>query len=1182
MLTCSACGTENEAGRKFCKECAARLAVTCPSCGSANSPDAKFCGECATPLAAGASAATPTARREPSALREAGSPPAGAAGSERRLVSVLFADLVGFTPFAEARDAEDVRETLSRYFELASGVVTRYGGVVEKFIGDAVMAVWGAPVAREDDAERAVRAGLDLVEAVRSLGTGIAARAAVLTGEAATTIGATNQGMVAGDLVNTAARLQAAAEPGTVLVGEATMRATEQSIAFERADDQTLKGKSAPVTAYRALRVVSELGGRGRAETLEAPFVGRDDELRLLKELLDATGRDRRARLITVTGPAGIGKSRLIWELEKYVDGVVESIYWHRGRSPSYGQGITFWALGEIVRRRAGAAESDDEPTTRAKIAATVAEYVPDPDDRVWVEPALLALLGLDPPPAGGREVLFAAWRIFFERIAERGTTVLLFEDLQWADTGLLDFIDHMLEWSRGRPIVVIGLTRPDLFDRRPDWGTAHRNATTLALEPLSATAMREMLDALVPGLPEAAAQQILARADGMPLYAVELLRALIADGHLERAGEAYRVVGEIGALAVPETLRSLIGARLDSLVPADRTLLQEAAVLGQSFVASSLAAVSGREVDELEAALRGLVRRELLTVQLDPRSPERGQYAFVQSLTREVAYGTLGRRERRSRHLAAARHFEAMGDDELASALAAHYVAAYEASSEGAEAQAVAAQARLALKAAAGRATGLGAHDQAIEYLDRALMLTDDPADVAEMALNAAKSADLAARYSDGRAYAERAVQAYTDAGNPSGAGLASAELSHCLINDAHPAEATQVLERALAALDADHDPGVEAALLAALSRCLMRSGDFGRTLEVADRALTIAEPADLEQFVAEAMANKAAVLGYLGRRRESVALFETAIRLAEHNGWIDLELRARHNLSGIIWFDDPMRSRDVLTAGTELAERVGSRNHLFWLLASLATQPLDFGVDPDPVLARLERALAMRPPVSDRLRLQLAKDTIRMARGQLGDAEFREVQEIAAQIDDPGYVFVVHLFVGQRALLAGRHVEALAAFREAATVHHAEAVFAHYWAAVAALWGRDLDAAEGAVAAMNVDKAIGGPTVVAERLPLAAGILALKGRRNQAIRGYLEAIRRLDDLGLHFISARAAVDAAILLPHAPELRPATEAAREVFKGWGAQAYLDILEQAELQARPVANPEHAGVVTPA
>ena len=338
-------------------------------------------------------------------------------------------------------------------------MITRYGGTVEKFIGDAVMAVWGAPTAREDDAERAVRAGLDLVDAVVILGSGMEARAGVLTGEAAVTIGATNQGLVAGDIVNTASRLQSAAPPGGVLVGEATQRAAAGAIMFEPAGEQTLKGKATPVPAWRAIRVVAQRGGRGRSDTLEAPFVGRDEELRQLKDLFHATGREGRARLISVIGPAGIGKTRLAWEFLKYVDGLVERVWWHDGRSPAYGDGISFWALGEMVRGRAGLVETDDEATSRAKIAEALRTHVPDEAERAWIEPAMHTLLGVGGASMNS-EQLFSAWRTFFERLATSGPVVMVFEDLHFADPGLLDFIDHLLEWSRNAPITIITLAR--------------------------------------------------------------------------------------------------------------------------------------------------------------------------------------------------------------------------------------------------------------------------------------------------------------------------------------------------------------------------------------------------------------------------------------------------------------------------------------------------------------------------------------------------------------------------------------------------------------------------------------------------------------------------------------------------------------------------------------------------
>src|SRR5947207_4336146 len=375
-MVCPNCQAENRPGRKFCAQCGGALAAACPSCGAANQPGERFCGECGIALTGAP------------AFRAGAGQPAVPPAAERRLVSVLFADLVGFTSLSDTRDPEDVRDLLTRYFETSREVVGRYGGTVDKFIGDAVVAVWGTPTAHEDDAERAVRAGFDLTDAVAALGkqmngTTLALRAAVGSGQAAVVIGAAGQGMVAGDLVNTASRLQAAALPAGLLVDERTYQASNRSILFEPVGEQNLKGKALPVPAFRALRVVAARRGGGRSDRLEPPFTGRDEELRLLKELFRATAREKRARLISIVGQAGIGKSRLIWEFQKYLDGFVQDIYWHQGRSPAYGEGVTFWALGEMLRRRARIAETDDPQTTRQRLEAAVVENVPDESQQI-------------------------------------------------------------------------------------------------------------------------------------------------------------------------------------------------------------------------------------------------------------------------------------------------------------------------------------------------------------------------------------------------------------------------------------------------------------------------------------------------------------------------------------------------------------------------------------------------------------------------------------------------------------------------------------------------------------------------------------------------------------------------------------------------------------------------------
>jgi predicted ATPase len=345
-----------------------------------------------------------------------------------------------------------------------------------------------------------------------------------------------------------------------------------------------------------------------------------------------------------------------------------------------------------MVRSRAELLETDDETTTRAKIRASVDRFVSDEDERRRIEASLLALLGVGELPEGGSQEMFTSWRTFFERIGAHGSVALLFEDLHWADSGLLDFIDHLLDWSLNVPILIVTLARPELLETRPGWGAGRRNFLALDLQPLDEAAMTELLGGLVQGLPAPAVRSIVARAEGIPLYAVETIRMLVADGRLvEREDGRFEPAGELGDLTIPATLHALIAARLDTLAPADRTLVQDAAVLGQTFTIPALAAVSGLDPVELEPRLAGLARAELFRQETDPRSPERGQYAFVQAVIREVAYSTLAMRDRRSRHLAAARFFESLGDDELAGALASHYLAAYRAAADGPEADALA-----------------------------------------------------------------------------------------------------------------------------------------------------------------------------------------------------------------------------------------------------------------------------------------------------------------------------------------------------------------------------------------------------------------------------------------------------------------------------------------------------------
>ena len=526
------------------------------------------------------------------------------------------------------------------------------------------MAVWGTPVAREDDAERAVRAALDLVAAVPALGAeagleGLRLRAGVLTGQAAVDVGAEAEGMVIGDAVNTAARIQSVAPPGSVLVDDATHRATSAAIAYQEEGAFELKGKAEPVHTWRALRVVAGVGGKARAAALEAPFVGRDAELSALRSAFEEVIDGGPARLVSVIGEAGIGKSRLAWELQKHADGVSAALLWHRRALSALT--ARAWRSGRWPRWCGRAPASPRRralPRRTAKLAAAVERYVPDPRERRLVEPRLAQLLGLAERGQADRAGLFLAWRTWVERLANALPTVMVFEDIQWADQGLLDFIEHLMEWSGELPLLIVTLARPELADRRPGSADAS-DATRLTLAPLPRAAMAELLGGLVPGLDAAVRDRLADRAEGVPLYAVEIVRMLLDRGVLERRGDAYAVIGDVDEVAVPETLHALVASRLDALSAPERHVLQDAAVVGLSFTLQALADVAGLGEEEARSLLDGLVRKQLLALDDDPLSAERGQYAFLQALVRRVAYETLGRADRRARHLATARHLE-------------------------------------------------------------------------------------------------------------------------------------------------------------------------------------------------------------------------------------------------------------------------------------------------------------------------------------------------------------------------------------------------------------------------------------------------------------------------------------------------------------------------------------------
>ena len=964
VAECAQCGADNRVGAKFCSDCGTTIGRACPSCGAPTEIGRRFCAECGAEVLSGAGrtdGAAPFLDRVSS--------------SERRLVSVLFVDLVGFTAASETRDSEDTRELLTRYFDLARTTIERYAGTVEKFIGDAVMAVWGAPVAQEDDAERAVRAALELVDAVTIIDPALQARAGVMTGEAAVTVGAQGQGLVAGDLVNSASRVQSVAPPGSVFVGDSTKRASEAAIAYDDAGEHAMKGKVAPLHLWRAVRVVAGVKGARRTSGLEAPFVGRDRELRLVKELFHGSADERRAQLAVITGTAGIGKSRLAWEFEKYVDGLADTVYWHQGRCLSYGDGVAYWALAEMVRMRCEILEDEQPAAARAKLRSTLELYLPDAGERSWVEPRLAHLLGLEEGAAGDQENLFSAWRILFERLADECPIVLLFEDIQWADAGLLDFIEYLLDWSRAHPVFVLALARPEFGDRRPGWGTGKRGSSSLYLEPLSAAAMGLLLDGLVPGLPDDLRQRILARAEGVPLYAVETVRMLLDQGLLAREGNAYRAVGDIESLNVPETLHALVAARLDALPFEERRLVECGAVLGKTFTRAGLAAVSGVAEAKLEPLLANLLGKEILSVQADYRSPERGQYSFLQDIVKRVAYETVPKRERKSLHVSAARHLAASvnaEEDEIVEVVAAHYVDAYTSAPDDEDASELKVLAAETLIRAGERAASLGATTEAQRAFERAAALSEDGLVRAGLLERAGSVAYLGGRADPAAANFEQAIGLYESVGASHQAARVAAALAEISWDRGRLEQGLERMDRAFTVLSRDEPDADLAALAAQLGRFMFFAGQTDLAFERLERSLEIAELLSLPEILAQALNTKGLVLTKWGRPIEGLALIGNALQIALSNDKPSAALRAYYNLADLMGTLD--RVDEAIRYGAEglsYARRIGNP---FWEWAFLGfIYPWYLAGDWDEVIARVDGL-----PQDDWRRVRLAYATL------------------------------------------------------------------------------------------------------------------------------------------------------------------------------------------------------------
>jgi class 3 adenylate cyclase/tetratricopeptide (TPR) repeat protein len=798
----------------------------CPACSKELPGEFPFCPFCAAPLSARVAAGQ---------------------AKERKVVSVLFCDLVGFTAASESADPEEVAARVAPYHARTRERIEAFGGTVEKFIGDAVMAVFGAPVAHEDDPERAVRAGLAILEAIEQLNgdndsLALSVRVGVNTGEAVVALDARpelGEGMIAGDVVNTAARIQAQAPVDGVAVGEGTYRATDRVFEFALLAPISAKGKAEPVAVWQALRPTARFGS-DVIRSMTTPLVGRDLEVTLLTKTFEKALQDRAVQLVTVVGEPGVGKSRLVAELFAYIDALDVLVRWRQGRCLPYGEGITFWGLREIVKAHAGIYETDSPEVATGKLEAVL----PESADTPWLRARLLPLLGIDGGEAAVQEELFTAWRKLLESIAEQDPLVLVVEDIHWADPAMLAFLEHLADWAQGVPLLIVCTARPELYESHTAWGTGLRNQTVINLSPLSDTDTARLVSALLERavLPAETQQLLLERAGGNPLYAEEFVRMLRDRDLLDEHG-TLRSDAEV---PFPESIQALIAARLDTLAQERKQLLQDAAVMGKVFWAGSTAVMGDREPREVKQALHELARKELVRPARHPSMEGEDEYGFWHLLVRDVAYNQIPRAQRASKHLNAASWLEQKAGErveDLAEMLAYHtgeaLTLAQATGDASLQAQITPAAARYALLAGE-RTLGLDT-SKALDLLDRARALTSDTDPRLPLVLlRWAEAAWQSGRLRDAAAAVDQAADRFQAQGDLPHAGEALGLLSEVRRLLGEPGSLA-LGEQAVALLEPTPGPELVASL-AQVSSLQFLGGAFEAAIATAGRALVLA----------------------------------------------------------------------------------------------------------------------------------------------------------------------------------------------------------------------------------------------------------------------------------------------------------------------------------------------------
>jgi class 3 adenylate cyclase/tetratricopeptide (TPR) repeat protein len=1124
--------------------------LSCPSCGEENPGGFRFCGACGTSL----------------------DEPARFETEERKIVTILFCDLVGFTARSDLADPEDVRAAIRPYHQRLRTEIERLGGTVEKFIGDAVMAVFGAPVVHEDDPERAVRAGLRILEAISELNQDqaardLAVRIGINTGEAVVSLGARpeeGEGIVTGDVVNTAARLQTAAPVGGIVVGEQTYRATRALFDYEELSPVAVKGKAEPISIWRALEAKSRFGVEVQTGK-RSRFVGREDELGLLRSAAARAVRESTMQLVTIVGEPGVGKSRLVHELFSHIDEQAELVSWRQGRCLPYGEGITFWALGEVVKAEAGILESDGAEDAAGKLASALERLIEEPSEREWLEGQLAPLVGIarDLGSVGSREEAFTAWQGFLEAIASVGPLVVVFEDLHWADVALLEFIDHLVEYSTGVPVLVVCTARPELLEKNAGWAGGRLNTTTLALSPLSADESELLIQTLVAksGLSPKTSAALIERSGGNPLYTEEYVRMLT-----ERRALGAPTGDETEPdVPMPESVHALIAARLDTLAPDRKELLHAAAVVGKVFWAGAVASIANVAEGEVKRDLHDLARKELVRPARTSSMRDEAEYSFWHALVRDVAYAQIPRAVRAEKHRATAAWIERSAGARAvdhADVLAYHYMEALElerASGSNEDPELAGAAGRY-LVMAGDRAMRLDA-TRAEEHYRRALELfvLGDPGR-AEVLVKAAEASRRTANYELALGWLEEAIGLFRDRGDELPSAAAMVQLADALRDQGQTSRGRAMLSEAVDLLEREPPGRERVSAYVAVARDLMLAGEEADCLAWSRKAIEAAEQLGMGNEAARCrqfLGISRLAMGDLGGLED----LRESLRLCLEGGLGSYETSTAYvNLGDSI--EDcvgPAEALEIYMEGIAFAESRGLESNGIWMRGA-TTFPLFTLGRWDEVL-HVERSQAWLEKAYGRQTTALVLSSsarVPLYRGHIAEAGSlaRRFLPMARGIRDPQILALALAVAARIAQAAGDPAGGVSLVHEFAEVTQGRPAFrALYLHEVIRVLVSAADL-EGADALMMGEEGICMARHRNAILTARATLTEARGDADEALRLYAEAAVRWEDFGFVLEHGQALLGVGRCLVGLGRKDEATKplaAARAIFDGLGA-----------------------------